>query len=266
MRFLTSISFALILLLGFNSCGGDSASNQGSSSDNKAKAEKPAATFVMKNGDEVKVRSRPLNEDDKKRVAENSMKKPQKPGTQAAQGTFTNQTVGHQDPSTLPKSDRQKLNSVPDACALISVDQIAQILGVQPEAIAQKDASHTKSPFTRSCFYRWDGASPNTGVLLQVQGNPVAEEYAEWVSLFVESKRTTGDKEMGTNETHKYEKMEGLGDDGSFSHRLGKYVWRDGNNYAFLLSFNTNSAPDVQMRNVKKIGKIVMDNYAKLYK
>lgn len=266
MRISLLLSYSLIVCLCLTSCGGDNSNQNGTKSDNSQVTEKPAATFVMENGDEVQVRSRPLTDEDKKRVADNSMKKPQKPGTERAAGTFTNQTVGHQDPSTLPKSDRQKLNSVPDACALISVNQIAQILGVNPEAIAQKDASHTKSPYTRSCFFRWDGASPNTGVLLQVQGNPVAEEYAEWVSLFVESKRTTGDKEMGTNETHKYEKMDGLGDDGSFSHRLGKYVWRDGNNYAFLLSFNTNSAPDVQMKNVKKIGKIVMDNYAKLYK
>lgn len=266
MRYFNLVSYTLMFALVFSSCGGDTTTTKSNDSKDTSLAEKPAATFVMENGDEVKVRSRPLTDADKKRVADNSMKKPQKPGTEAAQGTLTNKPNGNQDPSTLPKSDRQKLASVPDACALISVDQIAKILGVQPEAISQKDASHTKSPFTRSCFYRWDGASPNTGVLLQVQGNPVAEEYAEWVSLFVESKRTTGDKEMGTNETHKYEKMEGLGDDGSYSHRLGKYVWRDGNNFAFLLSFNTNSAPDVQMNNVKKIGKIVMGNYEKLYK
>jgi len=135
---------------------------------------------------------------------------------------------------------------------------------VKAQDIEQKDASHTKSPYTRSCFYRWEGASPNTGILLQVQANPVAEEYAEWVSLFVESKRTTGEKEMGSNDTYKYKKLEGLGDDGSYSHRLGKYVWRDGNKYAFMVAFNTNSAPEVQMKNVQKIGKIMMDNYSKM--
>ena len=105
---------------------------------------------------------------------------------------------------------------------------------------------------------------PNTGILLQIQANPVEDEYAEWVTLFVSSKRTTGEKTMGTNETFKYNKMEGLGDDGSFSHRLGKYIWRDGNKYAFSIAFNTNSAKDVQMKNAKAIGNIMMKNYGKL--
>jgi len=99
-----------------------------------------------------------------------------------------------------------------------------------------------------------------------VQANPVAEEYAEWVSLYVESKRTTGEKEMGSNDTYRYKKLEGLGDDGSYSHRLGKYVWRDANNYVFMVAFNTNSAPEVQMKNVKSIGKIMMSNYSKIGK
>jgi len=266
MRILSLLTFSLIILFGLNSCGGDKTTTDGTSAEVISKQEKPAATFVMKNGDEVKVRSRALTEEDKKRVTKNSMQKPQKPGTEPASGTFTNRPVGNVDPATLPISDRAKLASVPDACALISVDQIAKIFGVTADAISQKDASHTKSPFTRSCFYRWDGASPNTGILVQVQGNAVAEEFAGWVSLLVESKRTSGEKAMGSDETFKYKKLEGLGDDGSYSHHLGKYIWRDGDNYAFMVAFNTNSAPEVQMKNVQKIGKIMMSNYEKIKK
>ena len=266
MRILTFFSFSFIVLLSFSSCGGDNSQSTTSTVNTKKESEKPAATFVMENSDEVGVRSKPLKKENKTPAANNIMKSPQKPGTQATSGSFSNSPSVNQDPSKFAKSKKAILNSVPDACALISVNEVAKILGIDPDAIKQKDASHTKSPFTRSCFYKWDGASANTGILLQVQANPVAEEYAEWVSLFVESKRTSGEKEMGTNETFKYKKLEGLGDDGSYSHRLGKYFWRDGNNYAFMVAFNTNSAPEVQMKNVKKIGKIMMSNYANLKK
>jgi len=172
MRIITILSYTLIALLGFNSCGGDTSSSKPNSSDKVAASEKPVPTFVMKSEDGVK----PNN-------ANNQIKKQQKPESKSVEGSLTNNTKSNQDQATQAQTDGQKLNSVPNACSLISVSQIAQILGVQPEAIAQKDASHTKSPYTRSCFFRWDGASPNTGILLQVQANPVAEEYAEWVSL-----------------------------------------------------------------------------------
>lgn len=260
MRNLIYFSLLTLISISIISCDGEKSTK--SVADNKIK-EKPAATFVMDNGSEVQVKTRPLTQADKDRVAENSMKNPDN-AEKPAEGTFSRNSPGYQDPATLPKSNKEKLNSVPDACALITSAQVAEIFGIKAQDIEQKDASHTKSPYTRSCFYRWEGASPNTGILLQVQANPVAEEYAEWVSLFVESKRTTGEKEMGSNDTYKYKKLEGLGDDGSYSHRLGKYVWRDGNKYAFMVAFNTNSAPEVQMKNVQKIGKIMMDNYSKM--
>jgi len=258
----TAKLLALSGIIIFTSCG-DKEVNKPTPKSQSVK-EKPAATFTMKNGEDVQVRTRELTQADKDRVAKNSMKRP---GTnENSPGTLSTKPSNNQDPSNYAKSDRAKLASVPDACALITKEEIAKIFGISAGAISEKDASHTKSPYTRSCFYRWEGASPNTGILLQVQANPVAEEYAEWVSLYVESKRTTGEKEMGSNDTYRYKKLEGLGDDGSYSHRLGKYVWRDANNYVFMVAFNTNSAPEVQMKNVKSIGKIMMSNYSKIGK
>lgn len=256
MRILINIAVFLIVALAITSCGGD-ASTKADTTPTQSKKEKPAPTFKMANEKSTStpsqsIKAKPI---DKSKIASSTG------------GAFSNKAGNNPVyKPTQANIDQETLSGVPDACALISTQEIAKIFGIKSGAINQKDASHTKSPFTRSCFYRWDGASANTGILLQVQANPVAEEYAEWVTLFVESKRTSGEKEMGNNETYKYEKLEGLGDDGSYSHRLGKYVWRVGNDYAFMVAFNTNSAAEVQMKNVQKIGKIMMSNYAKLKK
>lgn len=253
MRTFIQLAFTFFIAFSIVSCGGDAKSSDQVSekTSNSDNAEKPVPTFKMANDKSNSGTTKPVTSTKVPGSGNNiAAKNPIKPATKTA--------------STNVMTDGQILSSVPSACALISVDQIAKILGVPAEIIKQNDASHTKSPYTRSCFFRWDGASANTGILLQVQANPVQEEYAEWVSLFVSSKRTSGEKAMGTNETFKYDKLEGLGDDGSYSHRLGKYIWRDGNKYAFMIAFNTNSAADVQMKNAKSIGKIMMENYKKL--
>ena len=260
MRTLIQLAFTLIIAFTMISCGGDAKSSNTNTESSKAKdnSNRPAPEFKMVKDKGYSKRERPLDK------SNSNKKTPVVNNNQDSGGAFSDQNGNNPiNPSVPLITDSEILRGVPDACSLISTKDIASIFGISEAAIEQKDASHTKSPYTKSCFYRWEGASPNTGILVQVQANPVEEEYAEWVSLFVSSKRTTGEKTMGTNETFKYEKMEGLGDDGSYSHRLGKYVWRDGNKYAFMIAFNTNSAKELQMKNAKAIGNIMMDNYKK---
>lgn len=215
-------------------------------------------TPIKVNNDTGSGRVRPLTEADKARVAKNSQKNGQ--GNTISDGISNNAKNVDQSKEFAP-SPLAIMNGVPDACSLITASEIESIFGLSAGIVKQKDASSTKSPYTRSCFYRWDGAVPNTGILLQVQANPVPEEYDGWVSLFVESKRTSGEKTLGSDETFLYDKLEGLGDAGAYSHRLGKYIWRSKNDYVFMIAFNTNSDPEVQMKNALTIGNIMMKNY-----
>ena len=268
MRTILQLAFTFIIAFSMVSCGGDAKSPDNANKTTSAEdnSTKPIPTFKMSSGKNDTKVTKPnrQNISSRNNTLTNNAKNT---------GGFTSNPISAKpsNTNTKPKissktklTDGQILAGVPNACSLVSVDEIAKIVGVSASDIRLKDASHTKSPFTRSCFFRWDGASPNTGILIQVQANPIQEEYAEWVSLFVSSKRTIGEKAMGTNETFKYEKMEGLGDDGSYSHRLGKYFWRDGNKYAFMIAFNTNSAKKLQMKNAKTIGNIMMKNYNNL--
>ena len=258
MRTLIQLAFTFIIAFSMVSCGGDAKSSDNGNTASAAEdnSTKPVPTFKPVTGKGYSKRERPSNRPKTNNENANST------AAQTSGGAFSDQSGNNPiNPDAPMIMDSEILEGIPSACSLVSAKDIAKIFGISESDITQKDASHTKSPYTSSCFFRWEGASPNTGILVQVQGNPVEEEYAEWVSLFVSSKRTTGEKTMGTNETFKYDKLEGLGDDGSYSHRLGKYVWRDGNNYAFMIAFNTNSAEKVQMKNAKTIGNIMMKNY-----
>ena len=157
------------------------------------------------------------------------------------------------------------LNSIPNSCSLISKIDVSKILDIPAGAIVQMDASSIASPYTKSCFFKWDSLEPNSGILVQVQGNPIPDDYAEWVSLYVSSKRSSGENGMD-GEVYTYKKLDGLGDDGSYSHRLGKYVWRTGEDYVFTISFRANSDPKKQLKLAKELGEVIMRNYKRSYK
>lgn len=263
----TITAFCIILLI--TSCG----DKNGQSSSTTTKSEATTATQSRPNpATNIEdsrisnvggtITSRPLTDEDRKRVAKNSMKKGDRLGDQnQTDGSFSNTPTNGSGTKNVKKSKNDIQAGIPDACSLLNSEDVAKVLGVDANAIKVKASNSLQSPHTKSCFYRWDGASPNTGILVQVQGNPIPEEYAEWVSLFVSSKRTSGEKSMGSTDVHLYKKLEGLGDDGSYSHELGKYIWRDANNYVFMVAFNTNSAPAKQLADAKALGKIIMSNY-----
>lgn len=261
-----NIVFILGIAMCFAACGSDQKAAE-QTSDAKPeptfkmndKSDKSSSTKV--NDGKTTASSRPITDADRKKVEANSMKTGQSYSDGSTSGTITNDPSKIDPNAKVPPTPIQIMNSIPDACDLISAADVERIFGLGSGIVNQKDASTMKSPYTKSCFYRWDGVVPNTGILVQVQGNPVPEEFEGWVSLFVSSKRTSGEKSMATNETFKYKKLEGLGDDGSYSHRLGKYVWRIADDYVFTISFNTNSAPDVQMKHAQAIGKVMMENY-----
>lgn len=154
-------------------------------------------------------------------------------------------------PSNLP---------LPDACSLVSRNEVATILGVPAEDLEIKDGSGS-SNHARACFFKWIGNRPNAGILIQVQKNPVGDEFPTWATSFVESKRTMGESDFsGGDENFKYDKLEGLGDDGSYSYDLGKYFWRVGDDYVYMVAFNEDMSASKQLSAAKKLGAVVMKN------
>lgn len=167
-------------------------------------------------------------------------------------------------PAVKNPANKVIMDQVPNACDLVSAEFVANVVSANVKEMSHINATTEQSPYTNSCFYRWPNNGVNDGILLQVQANPVAEEYAEWVTLFVESKKTDGERAMQGGGAVIFKDLDGLGDAGAYSHELGKYIWRSGNDFAFTLTFRSNSAPAKQLSMAKKIGQEVMRNYAKL--
>lgn len=130
---------------------------------------------------------------------------------------------------------------LPDACALMSIDNLKSIIGETVGEVQIKDATNAQSKNVKSCFFRWEHEGmPNSGMLMQVQGNPLPDEFPDWAKVFVESKKTSGEKSLaaGGGELEYMYKNFPVGIDGAYNFELGKYYWRVDNEMVLMLAFN----------------------------
>lgn len=154
-------------------------------------------------------------------------------------------------------------SDVPDACTLITEAEVAAIIGLAEADVNLKDGSNKLTATTRSCFFRWaDSSSPSAGILIQVQKNPIPEEYADWPILFIDSKIKNGEQTFdGTDVSYKFKKWDVVGDAGCYSYDAGKYHWRLGNQYVFMVAFNTSVNEKTQMKQATALAKKVMSSF-----
>lgn len=149
-------------------------------------------------------------------------------------------------------------NGIPDACDLLTQETIARYLDIPAASISLADGSSSKNDLQRACFFKWDGSEiKNAGVMVQVQQNPVAEDVPDYLTFMVESLKTQGENDM-VGGTTKFQDWEGFGDDGAYSTTVGKYVWRVGNDWAFMIAFNTTLTPKQQKKAAEAFHKEVM--------
>lgn len=150
-------------------------------------------------------------------------------------------------------------NGIPDACDLLTQETIAKYAGIPAASIMLADGSSPKNKLQRACFFKWDGSEiKNAGIMVQVQQNPVADDVPEYLTYMVQSLKTDGENNM-TGEVIKFSDWPEFGDDGAYSTEAGKYVWRVGNDWAFMVAFNTTMKARDQKRAAKAFAKEVME-------
>ena len=149
---------------------------------------------------------------------------------------------------------------IPDACDFMTVKTIGKYLDLDPESINISDGSSKNNLRARACFFKWDGAElPNAGVMLQIQKNPLPDDAPEYFTYFISNKKTEGEKDFTNNsKVFKYDDWDGYGDDGAYSTEAGKYLWRIGNEWAFMIAFNTTHPKKVQKRAAEALAKEIM--------
>jgi len=149
---------------------------------------------------------------------------------------------------------------VPDACTLLNEKQIAGVVGVDASAITLKDGSSSASPYARSCFFRWEHRGvPNSGVLLQVQDNPVPDEFSEWAAYYIQAKKDQGEKSPDGSLEFTYVDFDGVGVAGAYSYELHRYMWRDEKDFVYMIAFNLPASEAEEVEWATKLGKLVMN-------
>ncbi len=150
--------------------------------------------------------------------------------------------------------------SLPSACSLLTEAFIGKVIGVDSEYISVKDGSG-KSLTQRSCFFRWDHEDEaNSGVLVQIQTNPLPEEFPDWASYYISAKKNHGDKSADGGSTYRYKDFTAVGVSGAASYDLGRYYWRDAQDRVFMVAFNLPSNEAQQMTWAKALAKEVTKN------
>lgn len=169
---------------------------------------------------------------------------------------------------TITAEDAKKLNakakevktydpSVPDACTLLTTEEIASTIGVDAGIISVKDGSNLQSLNVRSCFFRWEhNGVPNSGVLVQAQSNPLPEEFPNWATTFIKSKIESGDKTLD-GEVFLYKPFNGGGIEGAYNHTMNKYFWRKNDKIIYTLTFNIFEEEAAQLAYAEKLARLI---------
>lgn len=184
--------------------------------------------------------------------------------TGAQNGTGQSSTLRTKDEkSKATDNSGTNFNSegIPDACDLLTSKTIGRYVRQPAETIFSADGSSPQNKKARACFFKWDGSDlANAGVMVQLQRNPVQEDVPEYFTYLIASKKTEGEKDPATDHTIKYQDWPGFGDDGAYSTEAGKYVWRVGNDWAFMIAFNTVLPPKAQKVAADAFAREVMAN------
>jgi len=169
-------------------------------------------------------------------------------------------------PTPKKSTETVDKNPLPNSCDLVSAEFVSQTLGsVAARDIYVKDGSGKNPKNARSCFFKWEEASNvNAGVLLQIQRNPLPDEFPDWASYFIRAKRDQGDKMPDGSGTYRYKDFPGMGIAGAYNYDLARYTWRVKSGHVFMVAFNLQSSEAEQLIWAEKIGKEAMRSFINL--
>jgi hypothetical protein len=160
------------------------------------------------------------------------------------------------------KSIPIKRNSLPNACELLTENFIAKTIGIEVAAITIKDGTNSASEHAKACFFRWDhDGIPNSGVLIQVQENPLPEEIDDWAAYYIQAKINQGETNPNTMQSTRFKPYKDLGVSGAYNYDMHRYLWRTEDDIVFMIALNLRGSESEEKAWVKKLGTEAMKNY-----
>ncbi len=152
--------------------------------------------------------------------------------------------------------------SIPDPCSLISSSTLVNVFDLKNEPQIKSGSKPQAGATDKSCFFRFEGdPKPNAGIMLQVMINPLPGEIDDYPSLVIDGKIKDGEMSPVEKTPKKFKVWNEVGDGGCYSFSAGKYHWKIGKKYVFMLAFNTSHTEAQQKQIAAAIGKEVMKNF-----
>ncbi len=164
--------------------------------------------------------------------------------------------------ANVQQNNLQKESKLVNPCALISLEDLSKILGVDKNSISF--SNNNSGQYSKICGIAWEGGSK---IHISVQSNPLPEEIQDFGKSFIDSKIENGD--MGYpagGKPYKYEKLTGFDDLAAYNENLKRIFWKYNSDYVFSIYFNAGLSTPERKKYALDISKIINKNFSKKLK
>lgn len=132
--------------------------------------------------------------------------------------------------------DYQHPNGIPDPCSFVDAKYLVKKLGASEGHVKKSvgKLSPGAEKTSRSCFWKWNGG----GMLVQISTNPMPEEVPNYISKSLNTKRSFGDSNLGSNASSKFVDFKGPGTYNIKHEATSRYYVSKGDDYMIFVMFN----------------------------
>jgi hypothetical protein len=162
---------------------------------------------------------------------------------------------GQINPLSTERSD-----VLPFACDIFTADEILSILGMEQDMEVLDGNRGSSNTNSTSCFYRWnDDDYGMSGVLIQVNRNPLPDEIPDYVTKYMNNKRWEGENSYDDpNTIFKYSDMEGFDFPVIYNRETYRYYFGIKNTFLCSVAFNYPTTGEVLDEWFKPIARKMM--------
>lgn len=153
---------------------------------------------------------------------------------------------------------------LPYACDLVLENQMQGILGFTEKLDVMDGNRSGISSNAASCFYKWNDAMyGSSGVMIQVQKNPLPDELPDFVQAYIDNKKYEGENANEENGAkYKYKDFEGLNIEGVqaiYNDELNRYYFAKDTKFLNSVAFNYPLEREVLDGYFIEIAKIMLE-------
>jgi hypothetical protein len=182
-------------------------------------------------------------------------------------GGATTEKVEQQDQTTQTTQLQEERyvapprDNVPIAADLVTKEQMEDWLGLEEGKIysVRRNVNPTNNNTNSVFFSIEDPDLSNAAVMIQVTSNPLPTDItdSDFAAYYIENKITQGENSLNDPEKPILFKKWNMGVSGAYNEDIGKYYWRDADNFIYLFATNTTLPIKTQIKAAEKVAKTI---------